>query len=134
MNITTPKFRIEDVRQSSLTTQLGYATQAYEHSWYTILGASDVIEFAAGYVDLMEQAGIGAPSKFVAIHGGTVNQFAQGRAGAVLASTDLFPSDLTVILFPLDSLDVGKLAMFKLRMEDRWFDDVVQNMVRRARS
>jgi len=132
MNTATSKFRIEDARQSCLTMQLGYARQAYENSWYTILGASDIREYAEGYVDLMEKAGIGSPSKFVAIHGGTVNQFAQIRAGAVLAPTDLLPSDLTVIIFPLDSLDVGKLAMFKLQMEDRWFDDVIQNMAGRA--
>ena len=33
--------------------------------------------------------------------------------------------------FPLDGLDVNKLAMFKLQMRDRWFDDIVDNNARR---
>ena len=34
-------------------------------------------------------------------------------------------------LVGLDGLDVGKLAIFKLQMGDRWFDDVVDNDLRR---
>lgn len=44
------------------------------------------------------------------------------------ACDDPFRDDLTVLTFPLDGLHVGKLAMFKLTMEDRWFDDVTDNM------
>ena len=42
--------------------------------------------------------------------------------------TDPFPADLTVLTFPLEGLHLGKLALFRLRMEDRWFDDIIDNM------
>ena len=35
---------------------------------------------------------------------------------------------LTFLLFPLTDLNTGKLAMFKMRMQDRWFDDIINNM------
>jgi hypothetical protein len=44
---------------------------------------------------------------------------------------EVFASDLTFMFFPLDGLNVGKLAMFKMQMQARWFDDVIDNMRRR---
>lgn len=39
-----------------------------------------------------------------------------------------------MLMFPLDGLNVGKLAMFKIRFGVRWFDDIVDNMERRVRN
>jgi len=95
--------------------------KAYEGSYYAILGAGgDLAQWTEGYEGLLAEEGIGKPAEWFQTTGAAVNQFAGG--------SDPFEKDLTILLFPLDGLETGKLAMFKLRMEDRWFDDVVQNM------
>ena len=48
-----------------------------------------------------------------------------------LTGDNRYDDNLTFLAFPLDGLDVGKLAIFKLQMGDRWFDDVVDNDLRR---
>lgn len=40
-----------------------------------------------------------------------------------------FKNDLKFLAFPLDGLNVGKLAMFKLKMGDRWSDDIIANSI-----
>jgi hypothetical protein len=52
--------------------------------------------------------------------GAAVNLFA-GAGGD-------YPLDTVVLLFPLTGLDPHKLPIFKIRMEDRWFSDVIDNM------
>ena len=32
------------------------------------------------------------------------------------------------LAFPLDGLNVNKLAILKLQLGDRWFDDIVDNL------
>ena len=44
-----------------------------------------------------------------------------------LSNDNRYPDDITFLAFPLDGLDIGKLAMFKLKMGDRWFDDIIDN-------
>jgi hypothetical protein len=44
-----------------------------------------------------------------------------------LTGSNAYPSDLTMIAIPLDGLDQGKLAMFKLQFGARWFTDIVDN-------
>nr|AMP56814.1 hypothetical protein [uncultured bacterium] len=98
---------------------------AYQQSHYTILGAGgDLDEWVAGYNKLLTEQGIGTPTCWSQTTGENLNNYAATH-GEV---TDLFQDDLTVLTFPLDGLHVGKLAMFKLTMEDRWFDDVTDNM------
>ena len=48
-----------------------------------------------------------------------------------LLGSNRYPDDLVFLAFSLDGLDVGKLAMFKLRFGARWFDDIVENNARR---
>lgn len=99
--------------------------KAYEGSFYTILGAGgDLQEWQDGYEKLLEDNGIGKPTEWFQTTGAEINAFAG-------ENDNPFPDDLTCLLFPLDGLNVGKLAMFKLSMGDRWFDDVVDNMRRR---
>ena len=94
----------------------------YKGSWYTITGAGDDLEdWVGGYDMLLSEAGIGKPAGYVTFNGADMNK-EYGLSGSVA-----YPDDLTFIAFPLDDLDVGKLAMFKLKMGDRWFDDIVDN-------
>jgi len=104
-------------------------TEAYDGSYYFIAGAGgDLSEWVNGYNALLNQNEIGEPVEWFQTTGATVNLFAARKKGAVIADADQFPDDLTCLLFPLDGLNAGKLAIFKLQMEDRWFDDVIQNM------
>lgn len=98
-------------------------TVAEEGSWYTIIGAGgDPQEWVDGVEELLAEAGIGKPVAWFEATGEEVNAHIRPSR-----PDDTFDPGLLFLFFPLDGLDVGKLAMFKLRMQDRWFDDVVQN-------
>lgn len=100
--------------------------RAYSESWYTITGVGgDLQEWKDGYTKLLEGAGIGTPLEFHTFTGRDYNE-AFHTTGA-----NRYPDDLTFLTFPLDGLHIGKLAMFKLQMQDRWFDDIVDNDLRR---
>jgi len=104
--------------------------KAKEGSYYFISGAGgDLAEWVKGYEDLLEQEGIGKPVKWFQTTGAAVNDFAF-PGGWMTTMRQAFPHDLTCLAFPLDGLNAGKLAMFKMRAQDRWFDDVVDNMRR----
>jgi hypothetical protein len=99
---------------------------AYDGSYYTICGAGgDLAEWENGYNDLMAKEGIGHPLAWFQTTGEAVNAFAAGLGQEV---TNPFSDDLTILMFPIDGLHAGKLAIFKLMMQDRWFDDIVNNM------
>jgi len=107
--------------------------EAYKGSYYCIAGAGgDLTEWTQGYNAKLEEEGIGTPVEWFATTGSAVNLFAARQKDAQIIERDQFPLDLTILLFPLDGLNVGRLAYFKLAMEDRWFDDVIDNMRRRA--
>lgn len=100
----------------------------YAGSWYTITGVGgDEQEFKDGYQDLLTKAGIGTIREWVAFTGDEMNRYYG------LTDTNAYPYDLHFLAFPLDGMDVGKLAMFKLQMQDRWFDDIVANNAVRQR-
>lgn len=99
-------------------------------SFYTICGAGgDLTEWVEGYEKMLAEQEIGKPTEWFQTTGAAVNTFRRTTArGEEVHPRDAFQDDLTILLFPLDGLDVGRLAMFRLRMEDRWFDDVLANM------
>ena len=102
---------------------------ANDGSFYTIRGAGgDLNDWVNGYSDLMEKAKIGRPTRWYQASGAAVNYYAAKEHGQTLDARDEFQADLTILMFPLEGLHVGKLAMFKLQMEDSWFDDVIANM------
>jgi hypothetical protein len=102
---------------------------AYEGSYYFVAGAGgDLEEWITGYEGLMKEQEIGTPTQWLATNGAAINLFASEKLGGQIVNDDQYPSDLTCLLFPLNDLHVGRLAMFKLQMQDRWFDDVIQNM------
>lgn len=97
---------------------------AYKGSWYTISGCGgDLWEWVEMMNGLLKEAGIGTPVAWYQATGKQVNTFA-GPNG------DPFPDDLPLLLFPLDGLDMSKLAVFRIVGEDRWFDDIVDIMRR----
>lgn len=96
--------------------------KAYNGSYYTIIGAGgDLQEWKNGYQELLNKEGIGTIKEWITFTGADMNNKYQ------LKGDNAYPNDLTFLAFPLDGLNIGKLAMFKLRMEDRWFDDIVDN-------
>ena len=110
-----------------MTAPLTDLDPAYKGSYYTIPGAGgDLAEWTTGYEDLLAKENIGKPTVWYTTTGAAVNSY----AGEGVAARDQFPSDLTFLLFPLDGLNAGKLAMLKLAMADRWFDDIIDNMRR----
>lgn len=102
--------------------------QAYEGSWFTIVGAGgDLMDWVNGINAMLEEEGIGKPQQWYSTIGCHVNTF----AGSIpRPDRDYFPHDLSILLFSLDGLDMGKLAVWRLRTDGRWFDDVIQNMRR----
>lgn len=105
-----------------LTDIDGMLDDAYNGSYYTIVGAGgDLQEWKDGYQELLDKEGIGKISKWITFKGSDMNN----KYG--LTGQNAYNNDLTFLAFPLDGLDVGKLAIFKLRMQDRWFDDIVEN-------
>lgn len=99
--------------------------RAYDGSFYTISGAGgDAQEWVDGYEKIMKDQEIGTPVEWFQTSGACINLFAGDN-------NDPYPDDLNILLFPLDGLEVGRLAMFKIAMEDRWFDDIIDNMRRR---
>lgn len=103
--------------------------QAQDGSWYTILGAGgDLAYWVKGYEHGMAERGIGAPTAWYRTTGGDVNTYALQAKGPIRPE-DLFQNDLQILMFPLDGIGAGgKLPIFKVTMEDRWFDDIIANM------
>lgn len=98
----------------------------YEGSWYTIVGPrGDLEEWKAGYQKMFNEHGIGTIKEFVTFKGKDMNEV-YGLTG-----NNRYQDDLTFLAFSLDGLNMGKLAMFKIALGDRWFDDIVDNNRRR---
>ena len=97
-------------------------------SWYTITGTGgDIQEWKDGYQKLLTENGIGQISEWADFTGQQMNE----QYG--LTGDNAYPDDLHFLAFSLDGLDVGKLAIFKLQMDDRWFDDIVANNAERQK-
>jgi len=120
MSETQKIFKINDNNREEMFNA------AYKGSYYTIVGCGgELAEWTEGYTQMLEEGGIGRPSRFITFKGADMNM----HYG--LTESNAYPEDLTCLMFPLDGLDGGRLAMFKLQMRDRWFDDIVDNNRRR---
>lgn len=98
----------------------------YAGSWYTIIGTGgDEAEWKNGYQDMLKD--VGTIREWVAFTGDEMNRYYE------LTDNNAYPCDLHFLAFPLDGLDVEKLAIFKLIMQDRWFDDIVANNAARQK-
>lgn len=91
-------------------------------SAFTIEGAGgDLNEWCAGLNEMLEQRGMGQVKEFYTFSGQLMNE-TYGLTGS-----NRYSDDLTFLSFPLDNLDIGKLAMFKMKFGARWLDDIVDN-------
>lgn len=100
---------------------------AEKGSFYTICGAGGPLdEWVEGLTEELVKAGVGTPEAWYKTTGAAVNYYVKPRR-----PSDAFPSDLVILMFSLDGLNVGPLAMVKIMMADRWFDDLIQNIRRR---
>lgn len=101
---------------------------AYEGSYYTITGCGgELQDWIDGYEKLLAEKKIGKPLAWYDFTGADMN------AEYGLTGRNAYQDDLRVLCFPLDGLDIGRLAIFKLIAADRWFDDIVDNNLRRER-
>lgn len=99
--------------------------QAYEGAYYTILGAGGKMqEWYVGYQDLLNRTNVGTIKQWYSTTGKVLNNRYK------LKGKNRFKDNLKILMFPLDGLDVSKLAMFRLRVEDHWFNDVIDNSKR----
>lgn len=102
--------------------------QAYRGSWYFIAGCGEPLsEWTEGYEKFLQEFGVGKPASWHRVLGETINRYAEST-GYIILDQDYFKPDLTCLMFPLDGLNPGRLSIFKIRANDRWFDDVIQNM------
>ena len=100
--------------------------KAYNGSYYTITGCGgDLQEWKDGYQELLNKEGIGTIKEWITFKGSDMNNKYH------LTGDNAYPEDLTFLAFSLDGLEIGKLSLFKLKMQDRWFDDIVDNNARR---
>lgn len=96
--------------------------KAYKGSYYTITGTGgDINEWKEGYQGLLDKENIGKIKEWIEFTGKDMNN----KYG--LTGDNAYEPDLHFLAFSLDGLNVGKLATFKIKMQDRWFDDIVDN-------
>ena len=97
-------------------------SKAYAGSWYTITGCGgDINDWKKGYTDMLNKENIGTPKEWFEFTGKDMNEEYE------LTGRNAYANDLHFLAFGLDDLNIDKLAMFKLAMGDRWFDDIVEN-------
>lgn len=100
-------------------------------SYYTIRGAGgDLSDYARHVAEFLVGQQVGDPTSWWTTSGAHVNEYARRVHGAEIHPDDLFPADLTFLMFPLDGLDVGRLAVQRVVLRDVWFDDMIANMRR----
>jgi hypothetical protein len=97
-------------------------------SWYTITGAGgDLNKWKTGYQNMLNESCIGTIREWAMFTGAEMNAY-YGLTGS-----NAYKDDLHFLAFSLDGLDVNKLAIFKIVMNDRWFDDIVANNAARQK-
>lgn len=93
-----------------------------DNSAFTIEGAGgDLNEWCVGLNEMLAKENIGQVKTFYTFTGKLMNE-TYGLTG-----NNAYQNDLTFLCFMLDGLDIGKLAMFKMKFGARWLDDIVDN-------
>lgn len=93
-----------------------------KESAFTIEGAGgDLLEWCVGINELLGKENIGQVKTFYTFKGKLMNETYN------LTNSNAYKDDLTFFCFKLDGLNIGKLAMFKMRFGGRWLDDIVDN-------
>lgn len=97
--------------------------KAYNGSYYTITGCGgDLDEWKEGYQDFLNKEEIGTITEWLEFTGKDINDELE------LEGNNRYQDNLQFLAFNLDGLNIGKLALFKIQMEDRWFDDIIDNL------
>lgn len=101
---------------------------AYDKWFYTIVGAGgDLNDWMDGIQKALDKFKIGKVKQWYFTKGKVLNDKWN------LTGTERFNDDLTFLMFDYEGMNVGKLAMFKIKAGDRWFTDIIDNSVRRCR-
>lgn len=97
--------------------------QAYNGWYYTILGAGgDINEWTEGLSELLDkEGGMGKVKQWYHTTGKVLNDRWN------LKGDNRFNDDLSILMFDYTGMNIGKLAIFKLKMGDRWFNDIIDN-------
>ena len=100
--------------------------EAYKGNYYTIIGcAGDLNEWKEGYAQFLKNAEIGTIRHWIEFTGADMNRV-YGLTG-----NNAYQPDLQFLAFRLEEdMNIGKLAFLKLRLGDRWFNDIVDNNLR----
>ena len=99
--------------------------QFYDGSYCTMIGAGSTDghkDWFDGINKALKEDKIGQIKTLYVFKGKDMDNFFG------LTGDNRYQDDLTFICFPLDGLDIGRLAMFKLKSELRWFDDICDNL------
>ena len=96
--------------------------KAYKGSYYTIIGVADENEYKEGYQKIFDEQKIGKIKEWYSFTGKEFNDYYEP------VGTGRFRDGVHFLAFPLDGLNVNKLAILKLQLGDRWFDDIVDNL------
>ena len=103
-------------------TTKGELLSLTDNSAFTIEGAGgNLLEWCVGLNEMLGNENIGQVKTFYTFKGKLMNE-TYGLTG-----DNAYKDDLTFLCFMLDGLDIGKLAMFKMRFGARWLDDIVDN-------
>ena len=91
-------------------------------SAFTIEGAGgNLHEWCIGLNEMLAKENIGQVKTFYTFTGKLMNDTYK------LTRSNAYPDNFTFLSFMLDGLDVGKLAMFKMKFGARWLCDIVDN-------
>ena len=94
----------------------------YKNWAYTVIGAGgNLNEWMSGINKLLAENNIGKVNQFYVFKGKDMNEKYK------LSGDVAYPDDLTFIAFTTENLNVAKLSIFRLRMQDHWFTDIVDN-------
>lgn len=94
----------------------------YKGNYYTIVGCGgDLNEWRKGYQKLLDDNNIGTIREWYSFTGKEINDYYR------FEGKNRFADDLSFLAFPIVGLNVGKLAILKVRMSDHWFNDLVDN-------
>lgn len=102
----------------------GYAEldELVKASAFTIIGAGgDLKEWMGGINEMLGTLKIGQVKQFYTFKGKLMNDMYK------LTGDNRYDDDLTFLSFKFDKLNVGKLAIFKIKFGARWLDDIVAN-------
>lgn len=110
------KYELKEVTTKSELSNLANG------SAFTIEGAGgNLHEWCIGLNEMLAKENIGQVKTFYTFSGKLMN------SAYNLTGSNAYPDDFTFLCFTLDGLDVGKLAMFKMKFNARWLDDIVDN-------